>query len=65
MLRWSSPGLVLLTVLLAGSLTATPSTAADDEWIQDAGDILQIALPIIGGGSTFFTNPDPDKMWDK
>jgi hypothetical protein len=58
--------LVLLTVLvLAGSLVVGPTSAADDEWIRDAGDIIQIALPVIGGGSTFFTNPDPDKMWDK
>ncbi len=58
--------LILLTLfVMAGSLRAVPSVAGGDEWIRDTGDILQIALPIIGGGATFFTNPDPDKMWDK
>ncbi len=66
MWKRNRPGLVLLTVLvMAGCLTAVPSAASGDEWIENTGDILQIALPIIGGGSTFFTNPDPDKMWDK
>lgn len=46
-----------------------PGTAAgggdDGDWIQNTGDILQIALPVLGGGATFFTNPDSTKMWDK
>ena len=63
MWKRNGSGLVLMAVMgMAGFLTTTPSAASGDEWIRDVGDILQIALPVIGGGSTFFTNPDPDKM---
>ena len=57
------PALVLLVFL---GIPATATASDDDgDWIQKTGDILQIALPVLGGGATFFTNPDPDKKWDK
>ena len=61
-------GTMVLTALLAGLVPAAAPAAGDDgesDWIRTSGDILQIALPVLGGGATFFTNPDPDKMWDK
>ena len=56
--------------LLALTLGVWPWPAAaggdgEDDWIRTTGDILQIALPVLGGGATFFTNPDPDRTWDR
>ena len=52
----------LLTLFLLTIAALAPGTArAETEWVTETGDILQIALPVIGGFSTFFTNPDPDK----
>jgi len=63
---YRSTVITLIAVLCSGILVGAPAESrADDEWIREAGDILQIALPVIGGGSTFFTNPEPDQMWDK
>ena len=62
----SRNGMLLLTITAV--LAATPAAAGgggDDDWIRTTGDILQIALPVIGGTSTFFTNPEPGKRWDK
>ena len=61
-------GTMVLTALLAGLVPAAAPAAGDDgenDWIRTSGDILQIALPVLGGGATFFTNPDPDRLWDK
>ena len=57
---------VLLPLLLLTTAALAPGTArAETEWVTHTGDILQIALPVFGGISTFFTNPDPDKSWDR
>jgi membrane-associated phospholipid phosphatase len=53
---------LLATAMVLGSLAA-PARA--DETLRTIGDILQIALPVAGGGSTFFSNPDPSQKWDR
>ena len=60
----------LLAAFAATALPATPVLAAGDsdsgsEDLRTFGDIMQIALPVIGGGATFFTNPEEGKMWDR
>jgi hypothetical protein len=57
--------LALILVTLVPPRAAAAGDDGEDDWIRTSGDILQIALPVIGGGATFFTNPDPDKKWDK
>ncbi len=59
------PFLAYVGLLVVLGATVAPDAHAETEWVTEAGDILQIALPVIGGVSTFFTNPDPDKTWDK
>jgi len=61
------PVIGLAALLAAGSVQPTFSAGDDGEgdWIRTTGDILQIALPILGGGATFFTNPEAGKTWDK
>ncbi len=58
-------GATAVLLVLALTLVLPADSTADEEWIRTTGDILQIALPVIGGGSTFFTNPEPGKSWDK
>lgn len=55
----------LMFLLSLGVPTMATASGDDGDWIQNTGDILQIALPVLGGGATLFTNPDPDKTWDK
>jgi len=57
--------LVLSLVVLVPPGAMAAGDDGDDDWIRTSGDILQIALPVLGGGATFFTNPDPDKKWDR
>ena len=47
------------------ALLPASDARAETEWVTETGDILQIALPVLAGASTFFTNPDPDKKWDR
>ena len=57
-----------MALLLTLSIPISALASGDDgdsDWIRDTGDILQIALPILGGGATFFTNPDSNKTWDR
>ena len=59
--RNSCSTVLLILPLLTTAVLAPGTVRAETEWVTEAGDILQIALPVIGGFSTFFTNPDPDK----
>jgi len=60
---------VALLVTVAAIVGPSPGQAGgggdDDDWVRTTGDILQIALPVLGGGSTFFTNPESGKRWDR
>jgi PAP2 superfamily len=55
----------LMTVSLPSAVLASGGEGGEDDWIRDSGDILQIALPVLGGAATFFTNPEDGKTWDK
>ena len=46
-------------------MSVAPRAWAEDSDITDAGDILQIALPGIAIGSTFFVGNPEGGMWDK
>lgn len=67
MWNWIKPGgkLLVWAVLTMAFNSSCPAVAEEEDWIETTGDILQIALPVLGGGATLFTNPDPDKTWDK
>lgn len=59
---------VLGVVLAGGILVPTVAGAfgeGDEDALQTTGDILQIALPVAAGVSTFFTNPEPGQLWDR
>ena len=53
-----------VAMILPGSVLASGG-GDEDDWVQTSGDILQIALPVLGGAATFFTNPDSNQTWDR
>jgi membrane-associated phospholipid phosphatase len=55
----------VVSILLVASLLVPVDARAETEWVTHTGDVMQIALPVIGGLSTLFTNPDPDARWDR
>jgi hypothetical protein len=57
--------LVLALVFVLPYEALASGDDGESDWIRTSGDILQIALPVLGGGATFFTNPEPGKLWDK
>ena len=46
-------------------MSVAPRAWAEDEDITDAGDIMQLVLPGIAIGSTFFVGNPEGGMWDK
>ena len=58
--------LLLLTAVLA-TLQVVPATAAraEESDLQTFGDIMQIFMPAVAGVSTFFTNPEEGRTWDR
>lgn len=60
-----APLLIILVSMVLPTTALASGSDGEDDWIRDTGDILQIALPVLAGGATFFTNPDSTTMWDK
>jgi hypothetical protein len=56
---------IIATGLVLVLAVTTSMPAAADDALREIGDVLQIALPVIGGGATFFTNPDSGATWDR
>ncbi len=57
--------LALLTLAIQPAFGAGTNEYSGLDWIRDSGDILQIVLPVLGGGATFFTSPDSGRTWDR
>lgn len=55
----------LLFVLSVAASGGVSVVSAQGNWIETSGDILQLAMPALSGGATFFANPDPDQSWDQ
>lgn len=60
--RWVASALLGFAAI---SMMPRTTRADSDEWIRDVGDVLQIALPVVAGGSTFFVGDGQGSLWDR